>query len=134
MNATTYAVDTAKNVMQLHWVDADTGEVCRRKLSRAKFFEFFAQRHGCHIVLEACAGSHHLARRFSAMGHFPQLLPTRPVRAFVEAPSTGSLGPMSEKATTTGPSISTRTSFTSVPTCMLRRPTGTVAASTCGTA
>ncbi len=34
MNATTYAVDTAKNVMQLHWVDGDTGEIHRRAFVR----------------------------------------------------------------------------------------------------
>ena len=27
MNATTYAVDTAKNVLQLHWVDADSERI-----------------------------------------------------------------------------------------------------------
>lgn len=83
MNATTYAVDTAKNVMQLHWVDAQTGEIGRRKLSRARFLEFFAQRHDCHVVMEACGGSHHLARWLGALGHRVELLPTRQVRAFV---------------------------------------------------
>lgn len=83
MNATTYAVDTAKNVMQLHWVDADSGEIRRRKLSRAKFPEFFAQLHGARVVLEACGGAHHWARSLSAMGHAVELLPTRQVRAFV---------------------------------------------------
>lgn len=83
MNATTYAVDTAKNVMQLHWVDVDSGEICRRKLSRVKFVEFFAQRRGARVVLEACGGAHHWARSLSALGHAVELLPTRQVRAFV---------------------------------------------------
>lgn len=83
MNATTYAVDTAKNVMQLHWIDADSGEIRRRKLSRAKFPEFFAQLHGARVVLEACGGAHHWARSLSALGHTVELLPTRQVRAFV---------------------------------------------------
>ncbi len=39
-----------------------------------------------------------------------------------------------ESASTTGPSISTRTSLTRVPTCTLSAATGAVAASTCGTA
>ena len=38
MNATTYAVDTAKNVLQLHWVDADSGEICRRQLRACEAF------------------------------------------------------------------------------------------------
>ena len=41
---------------------------------------------------------------------------------------------MTERTSTTGPSISTRTSFTSVPTWADKALTGVVAASTCGTA
>lgn len=83
MNATTYAVDTAKNVMQLHWVDADSGEIGRRKLTRAKFIDFFARRHGCRIAMEACPGSHHWARSLESMGHEVELLAARQVRPFV---------------------------------------------------
>lgn len=83
MNATTFAVDTAKNVMQLHWVDGTSGEICRRKLSRAKFIEFFAERHSAQVVLEACPGAHHWARRLGTMGHRVELLPPRQVRTFV---------------------------------------------------
>jgi transposase len=59
MNATTYAVDTAKNVMQLHWVEGDTGEIHRKKLTRAKFIEFFASLLPTRVAMEACAGSHY---------------------------------------------------------------------------
>jgi len=83
MNATTYAVDTAKNVMQLHWVQADTGEIGRKKLSRAKFVEFFAQRQPARVVMEACGGSHHWARSLGALGWKVELLPAGQVRAFV---------------------------------------------------
>jgi len=82
MNATTYAVDTAKNVMQLHWVDAQ-GVIHSRKLSRAKFVDFMGQRRDAHVVMEACAGAHHWARRLAAMGHRVELLPARQVRPFV---------------------------------------------------
>src|SRR6187399_1005390 len=44
MNRTTYGLDIAKNVMQLHWIDGETGEIGRKKLARAKLSEFFAQR------------------------------------------------------------------------------------------
>jgi transposase len=83
MNATTYAIDTAKNVMQLHWVDPGSGEIARKKLTRAKLLEFFAQRQPAVVVLEACPGSHHWARSLAALGHQVQLLPARHVRAFV---------------------------------------------------
>ncbi|VTU45079.1 IS110 family transposase [Variovorax sp. PBL-E5] len=44
MDRTTYGLDIAKNVMQLHWVDGETGEIGRKKLARARLGEFFAQR------------------------------------------------------------------------------------------
>ena len=84
MNATaTYAVDTAKNVMQVHWVVPGTGEIKRKKLSRAKFSDFFAQLQPARVVMEACGGAHHWGRSLSALGHQVELLPARQVRAFV---------------------------------------------------
>jgi len=83
MNATTYGVDIAKNVFQVHWVDLASGEICRRKLTRAKFVEFFARREAGTVVMEACGGAHHWARELSALGHQAQLLPPHEVRKFV---------------------------------------------------
>jgi transposase len=82
-NATTYAVDTAKNVVQLHWVDNSTGEIHRKKLSREKFIEFFASLLPSLVALEACGGSHHCARMLMGMGHQVDLLPAGQVRPFV---------------------------------------------------
>ena len=84
MNATaTYAVDTAKNVMQVHWVEPSTGEIKRKKLSRAKFSDFFAQLLPARVVMEACGGAHHWGRSLGDLGHQVELLPARQVRAFV---------------------------------------------------
>ena len=83
MDATTYGVDIAKNVFQLHWVEAASGEICRRKLSRAKFTDFFAKRQPARVVMEACGGAHHWARQLSALGHQVELLPPHEVRKFV---------------------------------------------------
>lgn len=83
MNATTYGVDIAKSVFQVHWVQPDTGEICRRKLARAKVREFFAKRQGARLVLEACGGAHYWARELSALGHQVELLPAHEVRKFV---------------------------------------------------
>jgi transposase len=84
MNATTtYAVDTAKNVMQVHWVEPSTGEINRKKVSRAKFSDFFAQRQPARIFMEACGGAHHWGRSLCALGHQVELLPAHQVRAFV---------------------------------------------------
>lgn len=75
MNATTYAVDIAKNVFHVHWVDADTGEIHRRKLTRTKFAPFIAQRLPGRIAMEACGSAHHWGRTFDALGHQVELLP-----------------------------------------------------------
>jgi transposase len=83
MNATTYAADIAKNVLQVHWIDSLTGEVGRKKLSRAKFSEFFASRQPAKVVMEACGSAHHWGRTLGAMGHEVELLPAKQVRAFV---------------------------------------------------
>ncbi len=83
MNATTYGVDIAKSVFQVHWVDASTGEIGRKKLARAKFADFFAQRLPARVALEACGGAHHWGRTLRAQGHQVELLPAHQVRAFV---------------------------------------------------
>jgi transposase len=86
MNATTktvVGVDTAKEVFQLHWVDAETGEVHKKQVKRAKFLEHFSNLSPCLIGMEACGGSHHWARRLIEMGHEVMLMPGKMVKAFV---------------------------------------------------
>ena len=83
MNATTFGVDIAKNVFQVHWVEDTTGEICRRKLARGKVREFFAKRAEARVVMEACGGAHHWARELMALGHRVELLPPHEVRKFV---------------------------------------------------
>jgi transposase len=80
---TTYAVDIAKNVFQVHWVDPGTGEIHRRKLARAKFAAFFAQRLPARIAMQACGGAHHWGRTFAALGHRVELLPACAVREHI---------------------------------------------------
>lgn len=86
MNATTktvVGVDTAKQVFQLHWVDAQTGEVFGKQLRRARFLEHFMNMAPCLIGMEACGGSQHWARRLQEMGHEVKLMPGKAVKAFV---------------------------------------------------
>jgi transposase len=83
MDLTTYGIDIAKNVMQVHWVEPSTGEIRRKKLSRAKFVEFFASLQPARLAMEACGGAHHWARKFAALGHTVELLPARQIRGFV---------------------------------------------------
>lgn len=83
MDRTTYAVDIAKQMMQVHWVDSHTGEIGRRKLSRVKFVEFAAKLQPALFVMEACGGAHHWARCLRGLGHEVELLPAGQVRPFV---------------------------------------------------
>jgi transposase len=85
MDRTTYGLDIAKNVMQLHWVDGETGEIERKKLARGKLGEFFAQLRPARVAMEACGGAHYWARVLGALGHRVELLPARQVRAFVRS-------------------------------------------------
>lgn len=80
MDTTTYAIDIAKAVFQVHWLDLDTGEIHRKKLQRAKLMEFFARLQPGRIVMEACGGAHYWGREFAKLGHQVELLPAHKVK------------------------------------------------------
>lgn len=66
---TRVGVDLAKSVIQVNAVDADGKLVTNRQLSRDKFVPWCAQLPaGCLVAMEACAGSHHWARKLMALG------------------------------------------------------------------
>lgn len=88
MKATTFGFDLAKRVFQLHWVDMETGEICRRQLKRAQVAEFFAKREASVIAMEACGSAHYWARKFVALGHEVRLIAPQFVRPFVKTNKT----------------------------------------------
>jgi transposase len=83
MKHTTVGVDLAKNVIHLHYIDAETGEIVNKPVKRAAFLQHFANRAPCLIGMEACGGSQHWARKLVAMGHQVKLMPGKFVKAFV---------------------------------------------------
>lgn len=86
MNATALTlvgVDIAKNVFQLHWVDAHSGEIHNICVKRAKFLAHFVARTSCLVGMEACGGAQHWARELIKLGHEVKLLPGKAVKAFV---------------------------------------------------
>jgi transposase len=83
MDATTVAVDLAKNVFELAVSSGGGQAVDHKRLSRAAFARFFNNRTTCHIVMEACGSAHYWGRVFSKQGHTVQLLPAQYVRAYV---------------------------------------------------
>ena len=77
-------VDTSKSIFQLHGVDAAERVVERRQRRRGQLLEFFAGLAPTVVGLEACAGSHHLARELAKLGHEVKLLPAQYVKAYLK--------------------------------------------------
>lgn len=88
MKVTTFGLDLAKRVFQLHWVDMETGEICRRQLKRGEVAEFFANRAPAVVAMEACGSAHYWARKLAAMGHEVKLIAAQFVRPFVKSNKT----------------------------------------------
>jgi len=81
-DAMTIGADIAKNTFFVVGLNAQGKRVLRKKLSRRKFLEFFANRPACRVAMEACGGAHHWGRRLEAMGHEVLLLPPQHVKAY----------------------------------------------------
>ena len=72
---TRVGVDLAKQVIQVHGVDATETVVVARSMSRQKFAAWCAQLpSGCVVAMEACSGAHHWARRLQRLGLQPRLI------------------------------------------------------------
>jgi transposase len=84
MNATTVAVDLAKNVFQLAIADRSWRVVHTARLSRAQFSRWFDNREVGTVIMEACGSAHHWARMLQGRGIEVKLLPASYVRAYVK--------------------------------------------------
>jgi transposase len=62
MQVTTIGLDIAKNVFQVHGIDAAEKVVVRRQLRRSQVLEFFEALPPSLIGVEACATAHYWAR------------------------------------------------------------------------
>jgi len=83
MQISTIGLDLAKNVMQVHGIDADGIAVLRKKLRRADVIRFFAGLSPCLVGMEACATAHHWAREVTKLGHTVKLIPPTYVKPYV---------------------------------------------------
>jgi transposase len=82
---TLVGVDLGKHTFHLHGQDKKGNPVLRKKLSRKQLIEFFATLHACTVVMEACAGAHHMARKLVGFGHRVKLISPHFVRPFVKS-------------------------------------------------
>jgi len=80
----TIGFDIAKNVFQLHGVDAAGQVTLRRQLRRSEVLKFFSKLKPCLVGLEACAGAHYWAREIKALGHDVRLMPPSLVKPYVK--------------------------------------------------
>jgi transposase len=85
---TTYGLDLAKQVFQVHWVDGDSGEIHRKTLPRNKVSVFFATAKRGVVAMEACGSAHHWGRLLSNLGHAVKLIAAQFVRPFVKTNKT----------------------------------------------
>ncbi|BDB13415.1 hypothetical protein ANFP_07350 [Acidithiobacillus ferrooxidans] len=88
MQSTIYGLDLAKRVMQLHWVDGETGEIHRKQVKRQRLLEFFANRQPGMVAMEACGSAHYWARELRKFGYEIRLIAAQFVRPFVKTNKT----------------------------------------------
>lgn len=81
---TTIGIDLAKNVFQLHGVDADGVAILKRKLRRGQVPAFFDGLKPSLVGMEACAGAHFWARELAALGHEVRIMPPSYVKPYVK--------------------------------------------------
>ena len=81
---TTIGLDLAKNVFQLHGVDAAGNVLLRKQLRRGDVLRFFAGLSPCLVGMEACATAHYWARELAKLGHTVRLMPPAYVKPYVK--------------------------------------------------
>ena len=81
----TLGIDLAKNVFQLHGMDAKGKCILRKRLSRLKLIEFVSNLNPCVIAIEACMGAHYWARLFKSTGHTVKMMPPQFVKPYVQS-------------------------------------------------
>lgn len=81
-------IDLAKNVFQLHGINAKGKCILKKRLSREKLIEFMAQLTPCLVGIEACGGSHYWSRLFRGMGHTVKIMAPQFVKPYVKSNKT----------------------------------------------
>ncbi len=84
-NIALIGIDLGKNSFHIHCQDHRGKAVYRKKFTRPKLIEFLATCPATTIAMEACGGSHFMARKMEELGHFPKLISPQFVRPFVKS-------------------------------------------------
>jgi transposase len=84
-DVTLIGIDLGKHSFHVHGQDRQGKALLRKKFGRKQLIEFFATFHACTVVMEACAGAHHMARQLAGYGHDVKLISPQFVRPFVKS-------------------------------------------------
>lgn len=85
MEILTVGLDLAKNLFQVHAVDARGKKVLNKQLRRDQVAEFFVKLPPCLIGMEACGSAHHWARKLTSYGHTVRLMAPQFVKPYVKS-------------------------------------------------
>jgi transposase len=83
MQAIRFGLDLAKNVFQVHGVDASGQVVVQKQLRRGQVLPFFGKLAPALIGMEACGSAHYWARELVKLGHEVRLMPPTYVKPYV---------------------------------------------------
>ena len=84
MQVSTIGLDIAKNVFQIHGVDAKGRAVMRKRLRRGQLTDFFANLPACVIGMESTRGAHFWARVLGSFGHTIRLIAPQLVKPYLK--------------------------------------------------
>jgi transposase len=84
MKLTTVGIDLAKNVIQVHGVDARGKATLKKQLKRNQVLAFFGNYEPCLIGMEACGSAHYWARKLEKLGHTVKLMAPQFVKPYVK--------------------------------------------------
>ena len=84
MKLTTVGIDLAKNVIQVHGVDARGKVELKKQLKRNQVLAFFGNYEPCLIGMEACGSAHYWARKLEKLGHTVKLMAPQFVKPYVK--------------------------------------------------
>ena len=85
MNIKRIGIDLAKQVFQLHGVDAQEKAVLRKQLRRAQMLDYFTKLSPCLIGMEACSSAHYWGRELQKLGHTVKLMAPQFVKPYVKS-------------------------------------------------
>jgi transposase len=81
-------IDLGKTLFHLVGVDVSGNVVVRKRCSRTQLLKYTANLQVQRIGMEACSGSHFLARALCQQGHDTRLIPAQYVRPYVKTNKT----------------------------------------------